>query len=181
MSAAEMMKKFEDREKEWASQRVQLIEKNKALETRLNQLERRERQNKAIVRGMPNTNKANALSELNQLFGKLNEPVMVESAVVIREQSENRSALILATFKSQTDKSAVFKQRQQLSIGSTKIFIDDDLTRREQEIRFHQRQFRKELNAREPNAELKFRGDRICVNGEWRTFDESTKTFKPEN
>lgn len=125
-SSGEMMKKLEERENKWGAEREQLLKKNKELEGRLNQLERRERQNRAIVRGVPNVNKTNALAEINKLLGQLDEPVVPQSVDTLRESTDQRGALVLVTFRSRAEKSAVFKQRKELRCGDTKVYIDDD-------------------------------------------------------
>lgn len=179
-SSSDMMRKWDERAAEWAVEREELVQRFKAMESRVNQLERRDRQNFAIVKGMPNINNENVLSEVNKVFGQLSVRVEVESATVIRPQTESQGALIKTRFKSWSDKIAVFKQKKSLVYGGANVFIDDDLTKREQEIRFHQRQLRRQERKKNPNVDFKIRGDQVCINGEWRAFDELSKNFVPK-
>lgn len=183
-TSADLLKRMEEKEKQWEVERNELIERNKSMEYRLNQLERRERQNNAIIRGIRGISGSNAKDEVKKILGKLSDPVEVESATTIRPQNDKQGALLLIKFKSWEDKISVFKQKKALVCESNgadgKIFIDDDLTRREQEIRFYQRCMRKEEKTRNPETAFKCRGGRVCVNGEWRIFNERTKTFENE-
>lgn len=118
--------------------------------------------------------------EVNKVLGGMGEPVTVESAAVIKQPNEKQGALVLVRFKSWNDKLTAFKQKHTLTVGGSKVFIDDDLTKREHEIRFYQRQLRKEEKMKNPGTEIKCRGDRVCLNGEWKVFNEQTKSFVNE-
>lgn len=58
---------------------------------------------------------------------------------------------------------------------SIPIFINDDLTKKDQEINFNMRNFAKEMRMKNKEVKLAFR--KVCVSGEWYHWDEDTKMF----
>lgn len=181
----ELKQKLEFNATQWATEKKQLIDRQKSLETRLNQLERRERKNNAIMKGLPATRES-AKRVVNELLSSLTDPVEVEEVQVLvtnHTNEPNAHTKIRVQFKNFEDKIKVLRQKTQLVVKepngkSRNVYIDDDRSRREQEIYYHQRMLRKSL--RDQNVRVRIRDERVCVGEEWRIWDDDTKTFVAE-
>lgn len=63
---------------------------------------------------------------------------------------------------------------------SVPIFVNDDLTKKEQHIQFRGRELAKEMRGKEKTVIVGFR--KVSIDGVWHFWDEATQTFtKPKN
>lgn len=95
----------------------------------------------------------------------------------------NAHTMIRVQFKNFEDNIKVLRQKTQLVVKepngkSRNVYIDDDRSRQEQEIYYHQRMLRKSL--RDQNVRVRIRDEQVCVGEEWRMWDDDTKTFVAE-
>lgn len=158
----------------WEEEKADLICKQRDLEKRLNELERRERKNNALITGLEAT-RDNVKVVVNNTLAKLAQPVTVEEARVLNVQGG--ATKIFVRFRSFEDKMSVFNQKKGLTglVNKTPVFINDDLTRREQEIQYHGRMFAKTMRSQNKNVRMGY--GRIWVDGECWIWDDDTKAY----
>lgn len=159
----------------WEEEKSALIGKQRELEQRIHDLERRERKNCAIITGLGAT-RENVKVVVNNTFAKLDKPVTVLEANVFNTKGTGASK-VFVRFHSFDDKMSVFKQKKKLTgpDGKEQVFINDDIPRGDREMQFHARAMAKTLRAQ--NKTVKMGYDKLCVDGEWMVWDESSKTF----
>lgn len=169
-----MSAKLESKFAEWEEEKQQLLTHQKAMEKRLNELERRERRNNALITGLEAT-REDVKVVVNKAFAGLDQPVEVVEATVFKQQSG--TCKIFVRFNNFEEKMAVFRQKKKLQTadGKGQVFINDDLTRREQEMQYHGRMFAKTM--REQKKSVKMGYGKMCVEGEWWTWDDETKSY----
>ena len=97
---------------------------------------RQERQLKAVLRNLPQSEDETADSLTNEVNALLSEKLgtVVKAAGVKRTKKSGQSAalgIVLVQFSSKEDKGAVFKARSKLA--GTQVGLDDDLTPLQQE------------------------------------------------
>lgn len=131
----------------WEVEKTALIGKQRELEQRIHDLERRERKNGAIITGLGATR---------------------DNVKVVK---------VFVRFHSFDDKMSVFKQKKNLTgpDGKEQVFINDDLTRADREMQYHARSLAKTLRGQKKT--VKMGHGKLCVDGEWMVWDESSKTF----
>lgn len=175
MIAKDINEKWEEKEKKWQMERAEMINHQKSLEGRLNELERRDRRNNAIITGLPIDNTTDAKNTVNKYFAHLDRPVQVTEAYEIKQQGG--AGKIVIKFQNFADKMLIYKQKKSLMTtdGKSKVYINDDRTRREQEIEFHGRMLAKKL--RQENKTVKMGYERLQVDGQWMIWDSEAKTF----
>ena len=160
--------------KQWEEEKSTMNNKQRELEERINELERRERKNNALITGLDAT-RNNVKVVVNNTLAKLDQPVTVAEAKVIN--TKGGASKIFVRFNSFDDKMKVFKQKKGLlgPDGKGQVFLNDDLTRREQEMQFHGRALAKSLRAQMKTVKLGY--GKVCVDGDWRVWDEVSKTY----
>lgn len=175
MIAKDINEKWEEKEKKWQMERAEMINHQKSLEGRLNELERRDRRNNAIITGLPIDNTTDAKNTVNKYFAHLDRPVQVNEAYEIKQQGG--AGKIVIKFQNFADKMLIYKQKKSLMTtdGKSKVYINDDRTRREQEIEFHGRMLAKKL--RKENKTVKMGYERLQVDGQWMIWDSEARTF----
>lgn len=158
----------------WEVEKTALIGKQRELEQRIHDLERRERKNGAIITGLGAT-RDNVKVVVNNTFAKLDQPVTVADAHVFN--AKGGATKVFVRFHSFDDKMSVFKQKKNLTgpDGKEQVFINDDLTRADREMQYHARSLAKTLRGQKKT--VKMGHGKLCVDGEWMVWDESSKTF----
>lgn len=180
-SVDKLEKRFDDREKEWEIERVALRQTQAQLESRLDQLERREKRNCVVISGLNVVNRENAVVVVNGLFS--GQGVTVEEARVINTKGDRPK--VVAKFKCFDDKLKVLKAKKDLAMIDTEgksvpIFVNDDLTKKDQHIQFRGRELAKEMRGKKKAVIIGLR--KLSIDGEWHFWDEATQTFaKPKN
>lgn len=175
-SVDKLEKRFDDREKEWEIERVALIQTQTQLESRLDQLERRLKRNSVLITGLNVVNRENAVVVVNGLF--TGQGVTVEEASVINAKGDRPK--VIAKFKNFDDKLKVLKEQKDLAMIDTEgksvpIFVNDDLTKKEQHIQFRGRELAKEMRGKKKEVIVGFR--KVSIDAEWHFWDEETQTF----
>lgn len=158
----------------WEEEKAVLVCKQRDLEKRVDDLERRERKNCAIITGLEVT-RADVKVVVNNTLAKLDQPVTVAEANVFNVQGG--ATKVFVRFHSFDDKLSVFKQKIKMTGpgGSGQVYINDDLTRGEREMQFYGRSLAKTLRAQNKTVRMGY--GKMCVDGEWRVWDKDTKTF----
>lgn len=167
---------MEEKERKWQIEKKELVARSNDLENRIDQLERRERRNNVIITGV-SANRDNCKQVVNQLFAQVSDSVRVVEATCLSSQKEGR---ILARFGSFEDKLSIIKNKKALvrideNGINRQIFINDDLTKKDQEISFHARKFAKRMKDEGKDARLGFR--KVFVDGQLFLWEEDSKTF----
>lgn len=176
-SVAELAKRIDIREKVWAEEKAALTNTQMQLESRLDQLERRERRNNILISGL-NVNRENAMVVVNGLFAGLEQPVTVDEVSVITAQGGKPK--VLARLKNFDDKMKVIKSKKGLSMLDTKgekvpVFVNDDMTKKDQLIQFRGRALAKEMRAKQKVVKIGFR--KLSIDGAWHVWDDATEAF----
>lgn len=157
----------------WQAEKAEIVRKQSELESRIDQLERQAKRNSVIVTGLPLTDSRNAKSAVNDLFCKqLGVDVTVTEAFAVKMKSGDTK--IIAKMCSFEDKMNVMKNKSKgTKLG--KIFISDDMIRKDQYVQFKARQFAKDMRAM--NKEAKVGHGRVFVDGTVHIWDEGGETF----
>lgn len=166
---------------DWNREREGLINKQKVLESRLNQLERRERRNNAIITGV-STTRESALIVVNGILAKLEQPVVADEAHLMSVQGASK---VFVRFRNFDDNMKVLRQKKNLSSTNAQgecvpIYINEDMTKRDQGINFHARALAKKM--RDLNKTVRMGVEKICIDGEWMYWDDESNNFiSPKN
>lgn len=175
-SVAKLEKRFDEREKEWEKERAALTHTQIQLESRLDQLERREKRNSVVISGLNAVNRENAVVVVNGLFN--GQGVTVEEASVFNAKGDRPK--VVARFKNFDDKMKVLKAKKDLAMIDTlgnpvPVFVNDDLTRKDQHIQFRGRELAKEMRGLKKAVRVGYR--KVSIDGEWHLWDEVEQNF----
>lgn len=166
---------LEEKERKWEQERKNLTEAQKQLEQRIDQLERGQRRNNAIVTCSEFTTengKAIVSKLLTQIDGTC-RPTEISCW-----KAAQGAAKVLVRFNSLEDKMKVFKMKRSLKHtgadgANHPVFINDDCTRKDQEVNYHIRKMANEMRNQKKDVKLGYR--KLCVNGEWFVWDDEEK------
>ena len=158
----------------WESEKAELIRNQNELENRIEQLERKQKRSNIIITGLQ-TNNRPIKSCVEQLFQEqIDRNITLADAHLIRMKSG--STKIIATMSCMEFKNTVMKNKMKLSKeGPTKIFVTDDLTKKEEEIQFKAREFARAMKTKNKEATVAYR--RVYVNNVPHVWDELTQEF----
>lgn len=99
---------------------------------------------------------------------------MVASAYKIN--MKNGSSKFIATMRSVEDKITVMKGKAKLlSDGGKKVFVADDLIKKDEFVQFQARSFAKKMRAENKEAKVAFK--RVYVDNVAHIWDENSQTF----
>lgn len=167
---------MELKERKWEEEKRELINTQKQLEGRLDYMERSQRRNNAIITGVEAT-RENVNVVVENLFAKISQPVKPLEISCFKTLSASK---IFVRFRNFEDKMRVFKEKRELKHTTADgkmipAYINDDHSKKDQEINFHMRKFAKEM--RNKKKEVKFGFRKLCVDGEWHCWDEDAKNL----
>lgn len=170
----DLKSKLEEKEAKWGEERRSLIESHKQLEAQLEQMERTQRRNNAIVTG-PALTPESAHIVVREALTALNKTIKPAEISCLRTKGAPK---VLIRFQCFDDKIDVFKNRKSLKQNSPDgkshpLYINDDHTKKDQEINFHMRKLAREM--RTQKKEVKFGPRRLLIDGEWFVWDDEEK------
>lgn len=173
---ADMKEVFDQKEAKWAEEKRELENTNRILEDRLDSLERNEKRNSAILTGLSVT-RDNARAVVNGIFGKLPSPVLVNEISCF---TTNKGTKALVRFASHDDKMKVMRAKKALNFTDdtgkiSPVFIDDDLTKKDQFINYLARKAAKDYRQKGKEVKIGFR--KLIVDGAIMPFDDALKKF----
>lgn len=177
---AEFKQSIQEKESRWQEERADLVSMNKQLESRLDQLERNERRNNAILSGV-DVSRENATGVVKELFAKLDPTIKTSEIRDFKTQAG--ASKIFVRFANLEDKMKVFKAKQKLTISDNKgasrpVFINDDLSKKDQQINFLARKLARDFRAHNKTVKLAYR--KLCVDGEWLAWNEEGEKFEAQ-
>lgn len=160
---------------------AQLVEKNRALEARLIQVERDARRNNIIVTGLDSDSATDSIKELQSVIhGATEGKIMLQNC---RPLHTRTGLKIIATCKNAEEKRAIMTVRRGLvrrkDGKDTPIYIDNDMPQEDRSVQAKIRAIAKELRAK-GNEVMEVPG-KLRVNGTWMQYDASTNEVIPAN
>lgn len=159
---------------QWSVEKEAIVTKQRELEARLDRIERKEKQQNIIITGMPfiKGNATQVRTAVNELLAEqMKCPISVTDAFQIRLKSGD--SRVIAKLPSMEDKKTVMKAKNALP---DKIFIQDDLIRKDQFVQFKAREFAKIQRAQKA-GETKIGNGKVFVDGVPFIWNEDTQTF----
>lgn len=147
-----LAEKFKEREKEWAEERKELVQRNKELSNRIVKMEemeerilkiekaeerrqKKEKENNVIITGVNFQEKAELKEDVEQFCKEsLGLEIGVRRAFKISVNRHGES-MVLAELKNTEDKASLMKNKKRLRHKPGKIYINNDLTEKEIENR----------------------------------------------
>lgn len=157
---------------QWQSEKAEIIEKQSALEARLDQLERREKQKNIVITGLPDCGAVAPKTAVNELFTKQLQLIEVNAIDAFQIKLRSGATKIIASLATMDDKLKVMKAK---SLLKGDVFISDDLIKKDQFIQFKVREFAKAR--RKEGKDAKQGRGRVTVNGETHWWDEAAQRF----
>lgn len=136
---------------------------NRALET-MDQLERRNIKLNLVIRGLSQDNVSIEERAKNLLAEKFN----IQEGITSVKSVDNGSKAIV-TVNSWNTKLSILKRKKDI-LANTRIFIDPDLTQREQRIAAELRRIAREKKLEGPQVRLSYQ--RIRIDEQWYTWDD---------
>lgn len=172
----QMSNRFE----QWEKEKLEIVNCQAALETRMDQLERKQKRANIVITGLP-ANSNNDLSTKNyieQLFtDNLGLNLKVTDAFQIK--TKDSKGKVIATMGSVEDKTAVLKNKKLLSqskgMSSQKIFVQDDLIKKDEMIQFRAREFARKMKGENKDVRIGFK--KVYVDKVLHIWDEKEETF----
>lgn len=167
-----------EKEKRWEKERSVLIQSQAELESRIDALERRERKTNITLNNWHcDDNNTTTKAAVEQLFKrKLGQSLTITDAFKINTQKGSKVIVKLGTFE---EKMFIFKNKQKLSAEvngvNRPVYVDDDLSKKDQEIQFYGRQEAKLLKGKGVTAKIGFK--KLQVNGKWFNWVNMEKKF----
>lgn len=158
----------------WEEEKTEIRNRQDALEARLERMERQTKRNNVVITGLPLQKERPARMVTKEFFKeKLNQEAPVIDAFYVKTRGGTK---IVAKMASSDDKVAIMKSKRGAS-GLEKVYIDDDLTKREEFIQFKARELKKSLKAQGQEAKVGFQkvyaGDKLFMwNEEINEFKE---------
>lgn len=164
---------IEDKFGNWMAEKAEINRKQSELEARIDQLERQQKRNSIIITGLSMTDNRTAKTAVDDLFRQqMGLDATVAEAFVIKLRSgENK---IIAKMLSFEDKLRVMKNKSALS-KSGKIYLSDDLIKKDQFVQFKAREFAKQKRAEGKDA--KVGNKRVVVDDVIFVWDDEGQTF----
>lgn len=162
----------------WEREKIEMNNKHIQLESRIDEMERRERKNNVIFYGLERKQEEPAKSAVeNLLREKLGQQIVIREAIVIG--NESRRQLILVKCNSFDDKLKIMRNKAKLDMiknnEKVPIYVSDDLIKKDRMIQSKARQFAKDKKT--SGFEAKVGHKKVLVNGKWHQWDETTETF----
>ena len=140
------------------------------LERKLRQLDRTTRKNNIVITGM----EAVTAVEADHEFQKIIPKTKLSNMRAIKTKNGTK---VVATCENFESKMELMKAKRSIKTENGKqVFIDDDLSREDNELQFIVRQKAKSLKAEGKNVKIGQR--KLNVEGKWIYIDEETKSFK---
>lgn len=121
------------------SMKVRVME----LESRLNDIEQREKEKNIIINGVPKLDKPNMVEIVGQIASSMNIQLLPDSVIEAYRLGKREDAPILAKFKRQEDKLCLFRRISEVKGlkaatcgfgGTNRIYLNDDLTLQNQKL-----------------------------------------------
>lgn len=144
---------------------VILKQKVEKIETRIEQIEKEKRRNNIVIQGFNTESQdENNLKKTVEEFLKIN----LQTEANIKNIQKLSHQVCLAEFNNRTDKEKVMRAKNKLKyLKSTRVFINDDMSKEEREIQGKIRKKAKEEKESGKNVKIGFQ--KIIINGEeWR-------------
>lgn len=157
----------------WKEEKAVIVAKQSELEARLDRLERQEKMANIVITGLPVVEGPNpdVRSAVNDLLStQLKRQTVVQDAYQIRLKSGESK--IIAKLPSVADKRIVMATKKALP---EKVFISDDLIRKDQFVLFKVREYAK--SQRKPGTEVKMGKGRVYINGSPHIWDDAAQVF----
>lgn len=160
---------------EWEKEKAALVGNQNELMNRIDQLERNQKRPNIVITGYDPDTELSARESIEQLFReKVSADIGVASAYKVRMKTG--TSKFIATMRSVDDKITVMKGKAKLqSDDGKKIFVADDLIRKDEYIQFQARLFAKK--AKLENKVAKVASKRVYVDNVAHIWDEETQTF----
>lgn len=168
--SSQMANKFE----EWEQEKREIGNKQQELETRIDELERRQKRANIIITGLV-VDATPIRKQVEKLFNdKLGQQIRVNDAYAIKTKDGKNK--VIATIRSLEEKSIVMKNKKKLQLeNGEKIFVDDDQIRKDEIISFKAREFARKM--RESGKEATAYKKTVYVNNLVHIWDEETLGF----
>lgn len=159
----------------WEEEKAVLVNNQTELMNRIDQLERNQKRPNIVVTGLERDTELSARETVEQLFReKVSDDIVVASAYKIN--MKNGSSKFIATMRSVEDKITVMKGKAKLlSDGGKKVFVADDLIKKDEFVQFQARSFAKKMSAENKEAKVAFK--RVYVDNVAHIWDENSQTF----
>lgn len=160
----------------WQQDKAQIIQKQTELENRIDQLERQQKRNNIVITGLNSVagDTRNAKTIANDLFTKEMQQT-VSCLEAFQMKTKNGQTKIIAKMCTLEDKLRVMKSSRDSIKDGKKIFLSDDLIKKDQFMMFTARKFRDQ--AKNENKEAKIAYGKVFVNGVAHVWDAEAQTF----
>lgn len=160
----------------WQQDKAQIIQKQTDLENRIDQLERQQKRNNIVITGLNSVagDTRNAKTIANELFTNQMQQT-VSCLEAFQMKTKNGETKIVAKMGSLDDKLRVMKGGRDSIKDGKKIFLSDDLIKKDQFMMFMARKFRDQ--AKNENKEAKIAFGKVFVNGVAHVWDAEAQTF----
>lgn len=156
------------------------MEKRKILETRMNKMEnekeineKEKRKNNIIISGVEFKEKEIITETRNFIKKELGVEVNIKEAFYIRK---NANKIILAKIETWGEKLSIMRNKNKLRSMNTKIFIDNDLTPLERDIKRKIKGIAEE--EKKKGSTVKIGYQKIQINEDWYTWENETSNIK---
>ena len=164
------MAKLKQVVEEFKEEKQQMVLKQSALESRIEQLERAAKRNKIVISGLDRKGVAPVEAVNNLLSEQLKVTARVKDAFEVKKKSGK--SIIVASFNAFEDKIETMKEKSKLPKD---IYINNDLTAREQFLNYKAREFLKSLNTE--NRPVKIRTGLVHVGNTTYAWDEQAQSY----
>lgn len=149
----------------------QIVQRQSALEGRIEQLARAAKKNKVVITGLKRNGQPTIRTVNNFLSEQLHSTLKVIDAFEFKQRSGKTR--IVAQFGTFEDKIAIMKEKKNMPKN---IYFNNDLTTREQFLHFKAREFLKSMNTQ--GKIVKIRKDAVHVGDTTFIWDEQHQNFQ---
>lgn len=167
----ERLDRMEKKLESWESQKEEIISRQDQLETRIEALERQSKRNCMVITGMEVNQGKSVLETVNTFFrDRLYQDIEAVEAFAVKQRTGGQK--IVARVANSEHKSRIMKSKGNLK-GNDKVYINDDLIKKDQYVQYKARQLRKELKAQ--GKEARIGHNKIYCDGQelrWNNLEE---------
>ena len=169
-----LRKDIQEKEENWKQEKSKLESKINLLENRIEQKDRYERRNNIVIKGLQ-INKENAEKEVEEMIKK-NIGVEVKVIEAISLDGKQSNKIILAKLEHSRQKNMLMKNKYKLR--GTTCYIENDLTKEEQEIQ--RKIVTRAKEERNKGLRIRIGYKKLIIEGKKYTWNATDKELQPE-
>lgn len=159
----ELKNEFKMKEKKWEVEKNALLERINKLEENEELREKEKRKNNVMIYGLEEEGEADVA--VKKLASSLQVTIKIEEAVRLGNKMDGKKRPVLVKLHNWEEKKSLLTKKGILRATKSKVFIDDDLTKREREVQMRIKERAKEERLKGKKVLMRYQ--KLCIDGIW--------------